>query len=131
MTPYELIGGQEVVAKIVNKFYDLVETDPAYAKLHAMHAGDLSEVREGLTGFLTGWMGGPRDWFAKGKCVVSAHKPLSIDTEVAEQWIDAVKRAIMDTPIDHPELPEKLVEALDGMARSMINRQEAKAAEHA
>ena len=68
-TPYDRIGGREVLRAIVNRFYDLMDEDPAYAGLRAMHAEDLAPMRQSLTGFLTGWSGGPRDWFAEGKWV--------------------------------------------------------------
>lgn len=121
-TPYEIFGGQDAVAAIVQRFYDLVESDPAYADLHAMHKGDLGPVRESLTGFLTGWLGGPRDWFAKGGCVMSAHRPLDITAEVTEQWIAAMKRAVIETPLPDRDLSLKMAEALGDMAKGMINR---------
>jgi len=121
-TPFEIFGGQEAVAAIVQRFYDLVESDPAYAELHAMHKRDLGPVRESLTGFLTGWLGGPRDWFAKGGCVMSAHRPLDITPEVTEQWIAAMKRAVIETPLPDRDLSLKMAEALGDMAKGMVNR---------
>jgi hemoglobin len=121
-TPYDMLGGQPTVEAIVQRFYDLVESDPAYAELHAMHKTDLGPVRESLTGFLTGWLGGPRDWFAKGGCVMSAHRPLDIGPEVTEQWIAAMKRAVIEVPVENRDLSLKMAEALGDMAKGMINR---------
>lgn len=120
---YDMIGGANAVAAIVTRFYDLVEGEAAYADLRAMHAGeDLGPVRESLTGFLTGWLGGPRDWFAKGGCVMSMHRPLDITPAVTDQWIAAMERAIADTPTAHDDLAGKMAQALGQMARGMINR---------
>lgn len=123
-TPYLMLGGADAVAAIVGRFYDLVEQDSAYDDLRAMHAGDLGRVRESLTGFLTGWLGGPRDWFAKGGCVMSMHRPLAITPAVTVQWINAMTRAILETPSPNAELSTQLTEALARMARGMTNRQE-------
>lgn len=120
-TPYALIGGEPMVAAIVNRFYDLIETDPAYAKLRAIHAADLAPVRHGLTRFLSGWMGGPRDWFERGGCVMSLHRAFPIDRELADEWAGAMGRAITDQPGMEAHLAEKLREALTHMAKAMIN----------
>ena len=40
---------------ITQRFYDLMEQDPAYAELRAMHAPDLTEMRASLPLFLAGW----------------------------------------------------------------------------
>ncbi|MBC2670868.1 group II truncated hemoglobin [Novosphingobium piscinae] len=95
-TPYERLGGQAVLRTIVDRFYDLMDADPAYAELRALHAADLGPMRDSLTGFFTGWAGGPRDWFASGKCVMSLHRPLPITPQTARQWIAAMHRAIDD-----------------------------------
>jgi len=54
-TPFERIGGTEILRRIVDRFYDLMDSDPDYADLRAMHATDLGPMRDSLTGFLTGW----------------------------------------------------------------------------
>src|SRR3546814_14970718 len=64
------IGGEATVAAIANRFYDLIDRDRAYADLRAIHAADLRAVRHGLTRFLAGWSGGPRDWFERGQCII-------------------------------------------------------------
>ena len=79
-TPYDLIGGAPVIRRIVDRFYDLMDQDPAYAELRALHAPDLGPMRHSLSGFLNAWAGGPRDWFEEnpGKCMMSAHKGIAI-----------------------------------------------------
>jgi hemoglobin len=119
-TPYEMIGGAEAIHTIVNRFYDLVESDPAYAKLRAMHAPDLAPMRKSLAGFLTAWSGGPRDWFVQrpGACVMSAHARFPIDEAASDQWIDAMRRAV-DEHLE-PRFAASMMEALGRMARAMI-----------
>lgn len=122
-TPFDMIGGASVVRQIVGRFYDLMDSERAYAALRAMHAEDLAPMRDSLAGFLNAWLGGPRDWFSDhpGVCVMSAHARLSIDAETAEQWMDAMRRAVAEAPID-PEFGSKMLEALSGMAQGMVRR---------
>ena len=120
-TPYERIGGHEAFQAITDRFYDLMDTDPAYAKLRQMHAPDLAPMRASLAGFLTGWAGGPRDWWQKnpGKCMMSMHSPFVIDKEVAGQWADAMKRAIADVAPADTEIAGALSDVLEKMALGM------------
>ncbi|WP_375196513.1 group II truncated hemoglobin [Sphingobium sp.] len=120
-TPFDRIGGEPTVAAIANRFYDLIEQDPAYADLRAIHAADLSAIRHGLTRFLAGWAGGPRDWFERGQCVMSLHRAFPITPALADQWANAMTRAIAAQPGLDPRLGEAMGEALGHMARGMIN----------
>lgn len=122
-TPFEMIGGAQTVRVIVERFYDLMETEEAYAKLRAFHADDLSPMRVSLAGFLNAWLGGPRTWFEEhpGVCMMSAHGRFAIDDESADQWIDAMRRAIADQPLD-ATFAERMIDALANMARAMVRR---------
>lgn len=120
-TPYDMLGGRPVIDRIVNRFYDLMDTDPAYAELRALHAADLAPMRESLASFLSGWSGGPRDWFDSnpGKCMNSAHKHVTMSKQSGEQWADAMNRAIKDCGPENPKLGEAMAEVLGQLARSM------------
>ncbi|PJG48722.1 globin [Sphingobium sp. LB126] len=120
-TPYTRIGGEPTIAAIANCFYDLIEQDPAYADLRAIHAADLSAVRHGLARFLTGWAGGPRDWFERGQCIMTLHRAFPITPALADQWSAAMTRAIDAQPGLDPDLASALAKALDHMAHAMIN----------
>ncbi len=124
VTPFEQLGGREVIARIVGRFYDLMEADPAYAKLRAMHAADLGPMRHSLTGFLTAWTGGPKDWFNEnpGKCMMSAHSGIAIDPESAQQWAGAMKRAVADVAPDDQKIADLFAERLSQIAEAMAGR---------
>ena len=47
-SPFERVGGHPVLRAITDRFYDLMDQDPAYAELRDMHAEDLSEMRASL-----------------------------------------------------------------------------------
>ncbi|WP_176592594.1 globin [Sphingobium sp. EM0848] len=121
-TPFARLGGEPTIAAITNHFYDLIDQDPAYAELRAIHAADLSVVRNGLSHFLIGWAGGPRDWFERGQCVMSLHRAFPVTPALADQWSAAMARAIHAQPGIEPELAQAMTRALDHMAQGMINQ---------
>lgn len=120
-SPYARIGGEPVVAAIANRFYDLLEQDPAYAQLRALHAADLGAVRHGLTRFLVGWLGGPRDWFERGPCIMSLHRAFPITPALADQWALAMTCAIAGQDDMDSAIADSMAQALGHMARGMIN----------
>lgn len=121
-TPFYRLGGHDTMQAICNRFYDLMDSDPAYAALRAMHAADLAPMRASLAGFLAAWAGGPRDWFTNnpGKCMMSAHKPYTITPKVAGQWADAMKRAIADVAPEDAVLAKAMGGVLEEMAMGMV-----------
>ena len=109
-TLFALTGEWNGVRAIVDRFYDLMDSDSQYAELRAMHAPDLGPMRVRLTDFLAAWLGGPRNYFEKPghNCVVSAHKPFAIGEKERDQWTACMHRAMADC-----EVPEELREFLD------------------
>lgn len=108
-TIYELLGGAEGVRAVVDRFYDLMDREPAFAPIRAMHAPDLTPMRSSLFEWLSGWLGGPA-FYAQRKgtvCITGAHMPFRIDADAADQWVACMTRALVET-----EVPERYVEAL-------------------
>ncbi|WP_066558008.1 group II truncated hemoglobin [Croceicoccus bisphenolivorans] len=127
-TPYDALGGAPAFRTIVDRFYDLMDSDPAYARLRDMHGTDLAPMRDALASFLGGWAGGPREWFEAnpGRCMFSIHGGFPIDAETGGQWAEAMERAIADADIDDRALAGQLSERLSMMARGMArNAQDA------
>lgn len=120
-SPYARIGGEPVVRAIADRFYDLLESDPAYAELRALHTADLATVRHGLTRFLCGWLGGPRDWFARGPCIMSLHRAFPITSLLADQWATAAACAIAAQEGLDQDIAAAMTQVLGHMARGMIN----------
>ncbi len=120
-SPFERIGGHQAMRAITERFYDLMDQEPGYAELRAIHAEDLTPMREALPLFLAGWAGGPRDWFERnpGKCMMSLHAPFPITRQTAEQWADAMTRAIAETELADREVAEAMSDVLTRMAKGM------------
>ena len=107
--------------RIVDRFYDLMDADPAYAELCAIHAPDLAPMRHSLAGFLTAWTGGPRYWFEEnpGKCMMSAHSGIRMTGQSAAQWAEAMQRAVADIAPEDAEIADLLAARLGQMAKAM------------
>jgi hemoglobin len=61
-TPFEWIGGEEKVQALVERFYDLMDLEPAYAQLRAAHGTEPGQRARRLFWFLCGWLGGPQHY---------------------------------------------------------------------
>jgi len=124
VSPFDLIGGMAAMRRITDRFYDLMQQDPAYTALRAMHAPDLAPMRASLPLFLAGWSGGPRDWWEANpdKCMMNMHAPFAISQETAGQWANAMRRAIADAAIANTAIAEALADMLGRMALGMAKR---------
>ena len=58
-TPYDLIGGEAGVRKLVDRFYDHMDQLEEVKGIRDLHARSLKASREKLFLFLSGWLGGP------------------------------------------------------------------------
>ena len=45
-TPFAWIGGEERVKALVERFYDLMDLEPAYSALRAAHGSTLDNARQ-------------------------------------------------------------------------------------
>ena len=122
-TAYSLIGGAETIRQLVDRFYDLMELEPAYAVIRQMHPADLSTSRYKLNLFLNGWMGGPELYQEKyGHPMLRArHLPFPIGSTERNQWLDCMQRAMDEVAIDD-QLKARLHESFFATADWMRNK---------
>lgn len=117
-SPYERIGGEAGLRRLVARFYEVMDTAPEAAGIRAMHAADLAPMRQRLFEFLSGGLGGPRLYDA---CIMSAHRPFAIGAAESEAWMMCMRRAMSDVGVE-PELREMLDGAFARMAKAFQNR---------
>ena len=122
-TVYEAIGGEAGVRKLVDDFYDEMDTNPAVRVIRDMHAKDSKSSRQKLFMFLSGWMGGPSLYIEKygHPRLRMRHFPFEIDNAAAEQWMVCMNIALDKADL-HPELRRRLSDAFAGVAAHMRNR---------
>jgi hemoglobin len=122
-TAYSLIGGAEPIRQLVDRFYDLMDLEEAYAVIRQMHPADLSSSRDKLDLFLNGWMGGPELYQEKyGHPKLRArHLPFPIGSVERNQWLDCMQRA-MDEVVTDAQLKARLHESFFATADWMRNK---------
>jgi hemoglobin len=108
----------------VDRFYEVMDTEPKAAGIRAMHH-DLPRANEKLLLFLSGWMGGPQLYIEKyGHPRLRArHLPFPIDESARDQWIYCMVRAMHDVGLDE-KLMVAIGNALWGVADFMRNQPE-------
>ena len=100
-TPYEWIGGDAKVKALVERFYDLMDLEPAYAALRAVHGSDLTNARNRLYWFLSGWLGGPQlytEQFGHPR-LRARHMPFPIAIRERDQWLACMDQAMGETGV--------------------------------
>lgn len=123
-TIYELIGGDATVARLCDRFYELMDSVPQFSELRQMHPGDLKSSREKLYMFLSGWFGGPDLFVEKfGHPRLRArHMPFSIGVQERDQWVACMVLAMENVGIEE-SLRAKLLENFFNTADFMRNRE--------
>src|SRR4051812_50203562 len=97
-----MMGGDTGIRRLVDRFYELMDTSPEAATIRALHAQSLKASREKLYMYLTGWTGGPANNVEK-----QGHPPLRkrhfpFSTRGGER--DA-RHMSMDAPPHRPQMP--------------------------
>jgi len=122
-TPYEQMGGDAGIRRLVDRFYDLMDSAPEAATIRALHAASLRSSRDKLYLYLSYWTGGPAHYIEqRGHPRLRArHLPFPIGDRERDEWLWC-----MDQALDEQEMPEELRgqirEKLHGLADHMRNR---------
>lgn len=124
-TPYERLGGEDGVRRLVDRFYDVMDTLPEARPIRDMHPDDLGHARQRLFEFLSGWLGGPQlYWERHGHPRLRRrHMPFPIDRAAAAQWMRCMGIA-MEEQIDDAGLRMQLTIAFGKVAQHMRNQVE-------
>ncbi len=120
---FERLQGESGLRALVDRFYDLMELETAFAELRALHPRTLEGSRDKLFWFLCGWTGGPDHYIERfGHPRLRArHMPFPIGTRERDQWMACMLQAMRELAIE-PALAERLGQALSGTADWMRNR---------
>lgn len=123
LSAFELLGGEPAVRGLVDRFYDLMDLEPEYAALRAVHGSTLDSARDKLFWFLCGWLGGPQHYVERfGHPRLRArHLPFPIGIRERDQWLACMSQAMRERDVA-PALAERLAQAFFGTADWMRNK---------
>jgi len=122
-THYERLGGEKAVRELVDRFYDLMDSVAEAADLRAIHAADLTDARNKLFMFLSGWLGGPSLYIEKfgHPRLRQRHISFRIGETERDQWMHCINQAMSDMNIEK-ELQQTLYDAFFKTADFMRNQ---------
>ena len=108
---------------LVDRFYDLMDLEPAFARIRALHPTTLDGSRDKLFWFLCGWLGGPDHYQQRfGHPRLRArHLPFAIGIAERDQWMACMQQALAETDVD-AALADRLAAAFFNTADWMRNR---------
>ena len=119
------MGGEARVRELVDRFYDLMELEPAYARLRAAHGDTLDSARDKLFWFLCGWLGGPDHYISRfGHPRLRArHLPFRIGIAERDEWLACMAHALQQNGVE-AGLRDEFLAALVPVADWMRNRED-------
>lgn len=124
-TVYQMIGGEQALERLVEKFYDIIETDPDGAIVHALHLKGfgISHVRLAQFEFLSGFFGGPQYYAERmGHANLRAmHEHLQIGFTEIKAWLICMEKAIDALEFDS-DAKAKLMQHFTRSAESLKRR---------
>jgi hemoglobin len=122
-TPYQRLGGEPAIRRLVTRFYDLMDELPEAYAARKIHPKDLSPSIEKFVMFLSGWLGGPQSYVEKfgHPMLRRRHLPYPIGPQERDEWLMCMRRA-MDETIPDAELRARLYLAMQPLAEHMVNR---------
>jgi hemoglobin len=126
-TLYNLVGGDAGVKKLVQVFYDIVETNPEGHKLHLLHlrGNGVAHSRVEQFNFLSGFLGGPKLYVEQHghSNVRTMHEHIEITSESKDIWLKCMSMAI-DAIGMEASTKDKLMNNFTVAAERLVNRPE-------
>jgi hemoglobin len=121
-TPYEAIGGEEMLSKLVDAFYNRVGSHPELAPIFP---DDLTETARKQKQFLTQYLGGPALYTQEhGHPMLRArHLPFPITPSRAKAWLQCMSEAMDEVGLEG-DIRTQFFQRLVLTAQHMINTSE-------
>jgi len=124
LSPYQQLGGEAAVRKLIDRFYDLMDEKDEASTIRAMHPDDLSESRDKLFEFLSGFLGGPPLYHQnRGHPKLRMrHLPFQIDEQARDAWLSCMNQSLEELTDDQLLLMQ-LKSSIYKTAHHMINQE--------
>ena len=120
---YDRIGGESGVQRLVTLFYDNMENTTKAEHIRSLHQADLSDSRQKLFEYFSGWFGGPSLFINKyGHPRLKArHNHVAVGLADRDAWLVCLYAAMDEMKLDK-DLYDDLVEKIAPMADHMRNQ---------
>lgn len=120
--PYYLLGEEAGLRALADAFYDAMDELPEAEHIRKMHAQSLTDIKEKLFEYLSGWLGGPDLYNEKYGtiCLTEPHKPFAISEDARDQWLYCWDRA-MEKVGASAEVQAMIKDPIFRMADFMVN----------
>jgi hemoglobin len=122
-TAFDAVGGANAVRTLIDRFYDLMDLEPAFAGIRALHPSALDGSRDKLYWFLSGWLGGPdlyQQRFGHPR-LRARHLPYEIGMAERDQWMACMGQAMEECGLD-ASLQARLTASFANTADWMRNK---------
>ncbi|WP_114973624.1 group II truncated hemoglobin [Rhodoferax ferrireducens] len=122
VTPYEALGGEVGIQRLVHRFYELMDELPEAYTVRQLHPESLDGSATSLFEFLSGWFGGPDLYVAKNghPRLRMRHAPYAVGPVVRDEWMLCMTQALTEQVAD-PRFRDRLIETFAQMANHLIN----------
>ena len=122
ITPYETLGGEAGVQRLVHRFYELMDELPEAHTVRQMHPESLAGSAQSLFEFLSGWFGGPSLFIAKKghPRLRMRHAPYAVGPVVRDEWMLCMTQALTEQVTD-AAFRNTLINTFAQMANHLIN----------
>lgn len=124
-TPYEKLGGEAGVRRLVKTFYDIVESDPAGVPLMDMHnlGHGLAHARQAQFEFLSGFFGGPQLYVELHghSNVRKMHEHLAVTGVERDSWLICMEKALTAHGLDDNNY-RLFINHFTRVANALVNR---------
>ena len=116
---FDAVGGAPWFEKMIDRFYDAVETDLV---LRPMYPDDLTDSRDHMVKFLSQYWGGPTTYSEERghPRLRMRHAPFVITAAAKDVWLHHMLAAVRAGDL-HPELEQRMVEYFETAATHMVN----------
>jgi len=123
LSMFERIGGAVIIDRLVESFYDRVDSLPEVKTIRAMHGPDLGPTRQILKRYLCEWMGGPKLYSVeKGHPRLrQRHMGFQIGEAERDAWLLCMRGALEQT-VGDVDARQEIYAAMAKLADWMRNQ---------
>jgi hemoglobin len=122
-TLYEKVGGEDGVKKLVNTFYDKIETteEGKPVLLLQLRGHGIAHARVEQVNFLSGFLGGPKLFIEKWghSDIRKIHEHIEIDETASESWLNCMQMTVDELGYDS-DLKGKLMDNFKQVADLIV-----------